>query len=96
MTFIKRHLIDKIKENIRQKQLDFNHKQFFFFNRPIQFGSKLIDRITIDSPYYQEEILPSSYYHLTGHILKEIYFKLKRNEVYFYTKADNGRFYKQK
>lgn len=94
MTFIERHLINKISDQIKEKQAVLKHQHFYFFDKPVKNKNKLIDRIDRVSPYCKDEILPSSWYWLDGSSLMEIFFKLKNNEFYIYKKLEDGKTYK--
>lgn len=93
-TFIERHLIDKINDQLKQKQAILKHDHFYYFDEPVRNKKKLIDRLNRYNPYFKEEILPSSWYSLDGSTLREIYFKLKNNEFYIYKKMKDGKSYK--
>lgn len=93
-TFIERHLIDKINDQLKQKQAILKHDHFYYFNEPVKNNKKLINRLNRFNPFYKEEILPASWYSLDGSTLREIYFKLKNNEFYIYKKLEDGRSYK--
>jgi len=94
MTFIERHLIQKINDQIKQKQSVLKHEHFYWFDEPIKHNKKVIDRINRWNPYYKDEILPSSWYSFSGSVLREIFFKLKNNDFYIYKKLDDGKSYK--
>lgn len=100
MSFIKDHLIEKIKSNISRKQDSINFNGFFYFDEPVKkvrkstLGNKTtyINRINREKPYETEEIIPSSWT-LPGTVLMDIFFKIKNDEFYFYKKVD-GKDYK--
>jgi len=97
MTFIERHLIVKINEQLKQKQAILKHDHFYYFDSPIKDGKKhkrVIDRVNRYNPYIKNEILPISWYALDGSSLRELYMKLKYNQFYIYKKLDDGKSYK--
>ena len=77
MTFIERHLIEKINKELLDKQSILKHTNFYYFEEPIKDKKKIIDRVSRFNPYHKEEILPASWYSLDGSTLREIYLKLK-------------------
>lgn len=102
--FIKRHLIDKIYQQVKDKQSILKHEHFFFFDNPIQISdrdsnksirNKQIDRINRWNPYLKEEVLPTSYYTLSGDLLVQIFKKLKSNQFFIY-KKHNDKSYKMR
>lgn len=93
-TFIEKHLRRKIEELIKEKQAILKHDSFYWFNEPIVYNKKLINRVNRFNPYLKEEILPISWYSCNGRVLKEIFFKLKNNEFYILKTSNNGRNYK--
>jgi len=60
MNFITRHLIERINEQIRQKQATLKHDHFYYFDEPIKDKKKVIDRVNRWNPFYKNEILPST------------------------------------
>jgi hypothetical protein len=96
MTFIERHLVSKIYEQLKKKQAILKHDHFFWFDKPINHKKKIIDRVNIWNVYHKNEILPSTFYSLDGKSLREIYFKLKNNDFYIYKKLDDNKSYKMR
>ena len=94
MNFIKRHLIEKINEQIKQKQAILKHEHFYYFDEPIKDNKKIIDRINRWYPFVKNEVLPSTWYSMNGIALQELYFKIKNNDFYIYKKIDDGKSYK--
>ncbi len=88
MNFITRHLIERINEQIRQKQATLKHDHFYYFDEPIKDKKKVIDRVNRWNPFYKNEILPSTWYAMDGKALHELYSKLKNNEFYIYKNLD--------
>lgn len=84
MNFIRRHIVEKIYEKVKQKQILLKHEHFFYFDQPVQNGSKKIDRVNRWSPYYTDEILPQSFYALESKSLLEIYNKITNNSFFIY------------
>ena len=76
MNFIKRHLIEKINEQIKLKQATLKHEHFYYFDEPIKDGKRLIDRVNRWNPFTKDEILPTTWYALDGSSLRELYMKL--------------------
>jgi hypothetical protein len=94
MNFITRHLIEKINEQIKQKQSILKHDHFYYFDEPIKDKKKTIDRVNRWNPFHKEQILPTTWYALDGRALHELYCKLKNNQFYIYKKLDDGKRYK--
>jgi len=88
MNFITSHLIEKINEQIKQKQATLKHDHFYYFDEPIKDKKKVIDRVNRWNPFVKNEILPSTWYAMDGKALHELYFKLKNNEFYIYKNLD--------
>jgi hypothetical protein len=93
MNFIKIHLIERIQEQIKQKQATLKHDHFYYFDEPIKDKKKIIDRFNRWNPYHEDEILPYTWYSMDGKSLHELYCKLKYNQFYIYKKLD-GKSYK--
>jgi len=96
MNFIKKHLLEKIKENINRKQDSINFSGFFYFDNPV-IDTKtntnrkiIINRVNKDSIYEKEEIIPLIKTQLNGSTLVNIFFKIKNDEFFFYKKV-NGK-----
>ena len=94
MNFITRHLIEKINEQIRQKQATLKHDHFYYFDEPIKDKKRVIDRVNRWNPFVKNEVLPSSWYSLEGGSLMDAYKKLKNNDFYIYKNLDDGKSYK--
>ena len=94
INFIKLHLISKIEEQLKEKQAVLKHNNFYYFDEPILYKKKLIDRVNRFNPYFKNEILPSSWYGLDGKVLRDIYLKLKNNQFYIYKLMEDGKSYK--
>ncbi len=92
MNFIKSHLIKKIEEQIKYKQSVLKHDHFYWFDSPIKDGNMIINRFDRYHPYVKNEILPMTWFNLSGSALKEFYFKLKNNEFFIYKKIDNTNY----
>lgn len=88
MNFITKHLIEKINEQIKQKQATLKHEHFYYFDEPIKDRKRFIDRINRWNPYIKNEVLPSTWYAMNGNALHELYSKLKKNQFYIYKKLD--------
>ncbi len=94
MSFITRHLIKKINEQINQKQATLKHDHFYYFDEPIKDKNGLIDRVNKFNPFYKNQILPTTWYQINGTSLHELYSKLKSNKFYIYKKLEDGKSYK--
>ena len=94
ITFIDRHLIDKINEQLVQKQATLKHDHFYYFDEPVTDKRRIIDRVNRYNPYIKDQILPASWYSFEGSTLREIYMKLKYNKFYVYKKLKDGKSYK--
>lgn len=83
-SFISRHLMQKIYDLVKEKQVILENDHFFYFDEPVLDNGKQIDRVNRWSPYYKDEILPQTFYGLQGKTLLEIFSKLKSNSFYAY------------
>jgi hypothetical protein len=88
MNFITSHLIEKINEQIKQKQATLKHDHFYYFDEPIKDKKRVIDRVNRWNPFVKNEVLPSTWYDMDGTALHELYSKLKNNEFYIYKNLD--------
>ena len=77
-------------KEIKQKQIDLNHDQFFWLDQPIDDGKRIINRVNMN-PYCKDEILPASWYMLKGKTLIEIYHKIKNNNFFIYKYTEDGK-----
>jgi hypothetical protein len=101
MNFITKHLIKKIETEIREKFSILKVENFCYFDEPVIFknkynkdsAKKTINRVNKFNPYVTEEIMPSSWYLMSGDTLIEIYDRVKNNDFYAYRKID-GRDHK--
>lgn len=83
--FITKHLISKIELLILEKQNFFNHSGFIYFDEPAKLkNNKLLNRVNRYNFYYQNEILPQSFYFLEAKELMSLFDKLKNNKFYIY------------
>lgn len=94
MDFIKKHLIAKIQEQVKQKNNILKHDHFLYFEEPVKSRNKLVDRIRISNPYFKDAILPTNWHLLDGSVLREIYIKLKNNNFYIFKILEDGKSYK--
>lgn len=92
--FITLHLVDKITSTVVDRQKQLQHSGFLYFNDPITWGDKKINRISDENPFAREYIVPLNFYGLDGTTLVEIYKRLKHNEFYVYKKMHDGKDYK--
>ena len=88
MNFLSVHLVHKIEETVKKKQSVLKHEGFYYFDEPIKDGKKVINRINRWCPYIKEQVLPASWYSLSGKTLAQIFKKLKNNEFYIYKEID--------
>lgn len=95
MNFIKEKLINKIEKEVKKRQLSYTYTGFFFLNDPIKMGDTVIDRVSSNYLYGQEEIVPRRLSIFEGKILLDILTKIVNDEFYFY-KIVNDRKYKIK
>jgi len=93
INFISRHLINKIEELVLQKQKILKHTGFIYLEQPTIQNNRQINRISPRNCYFQNEILPESYFFIDGKSLLSIYNNLKSNKIFIY-KEINGQFYK--
>lgn len=86
MNFITRHIINKIVDTIKEKQKYLNHTGFIYLDKPSKNRTRYINRVNKFNYYYQDEILPQSFYFLEGNQLIEIFDSLRKNEFFIYKK----------
>lgn len=95
MSFIKRHLIKSIENQINKKQDSVNFIGFFYFDKKVKDKKRdwKINRVNNRNAYPDEKAFPLSFWSLDGKNLVDIYKILKNNEFYFYKKI-NGKDHK--
>jgi hypothetical protein len=93
--FLRPHLIQKIKEQVREKERILKVDGFIFLDNPINDGKKVINRLNKFNLYPKEEVLPLSWYITNGESLIKIYKEIKENKFYVY-KIINGRSHKMR
>jgi hypothetical protein len=93
VNFITQHIVRKINELIKSRQLRLKHQGFLYFNNPTN-GKRKINRVNTFNPFEVEELLPLNFYHLEGETLIEIYKKLKSNDFFIYKRLEDGKDYK--
>jgi len=93
--FLRSHLINKIKCQIKEKENILKYNGFFFLDKPIDDGKKIINRLNKYSAYPKEELLPLNWYTIKGTSLLEIYSQLKDNKFYIY-KVLEGKSHKMR
>lgn len=93
MNFITRHVINKIGDLITEKQKYLGHNSFLYLDNPTKSKMKYINRVNKFNYYYQNEILPQSFYFLEAKELLEIFSNLKSNNFFIY-KTIKGKDYK--
>lgn len=84
--FIDVHLIKKIQNQITQIQKDHGTKYegFYFFDDPIIDKGRVVNRCNRWSPYVEDQVIPSSWFTISGENLIKIYNQLKNYEFYIY------------
>ncbi len=82
--FIRHHLINKIYDQIKEKQNILKHDHFFYFDVPIETSNGLLNRVNRWYPYMKNDILPRTFYGIDGVSLIEVFKKLKNNDFYIY------------
>jgi hypothetical protein len=93
--FIRKHLISKIKQEVREKQKILKFEGFLFFDNEIVDGFRKINRINSSNFFIKEEVLPISWYVVSGKSLLELYSELKDNNFYIY-KMYEGKSHKMR
>ncbi len=88
VSFIERHLITSITNQIKEKQKILKFNGFLYFDETISDGKKEINRVNESNPYPKEEVLPLSWYFIRPSSLAKIYMKLKFNQFYIYKEID--------
>jgi hypothetical protein len=88
ITFISRHLVKNIEDQIREKMKILKHNSFLYFDDSIQDSKKLINRVNGINAYGKEEVLPTSWYTLHPKTLIKIYENLKYNKFFIYKTID--------
>lgn len=82
--FIRQHIIQKVYEQIKEKQNVLKHDHFFYFDTPIKNGKSIIDRVNRWNPYMKDNVLPHTFYGIDGVALIEVFEKLKSNDFFIY------------
>lgn len=95
MDFIKTHLITKIRDQVKEKHKILKFDGFLFFDEDIVDDKNIINRVNGMNVYRKNEILPHSWYSISGRSLLEIYSRLKDNSFYIYKILD-GRSHKMR
>lgn len=95
VSFIERHLITAITNQVKEKQKILKFNGFLYFDETIADGKKEINRVNENNPYPKEEVLPLSWYFVRPATLAKIYMKLKSNRFYIY-KDVNGKSHKMR
>ncbi len=93
MDFIKRHLIEKIKNEVELKRQITKECNFYYFDEPIKDKVAMVNRVSRFTAFGKEEIVGLSWYSLSGQTLLKIYDKIKNNDFFYYTLVD-GKSYK--
>lgn len=93
MTFISRHLVKKIGEEIENKNKILKSNSFLYFDEAVIDKTATINRVDRYCSYPKEEILGLSWYILSPKTLVKIYKNLKENKFYTY-KSIEGRSHK--
>jgi len=88
VSFIERHLITAITNQVKEKQKILKFNGFLYFDETISDGKKEINRVNESNPYPKEEVLPLSWYFIRPSSLAKIYMKLKFNQFYIYKEID--------
>lgn len=96
MSFIKIHIISKIFTMIKNRAETLKYDGFFYFNEPILFDGKEIDRVGSYNifAFETEQIMPISFYTLNGQVLIQIFKKLKSNDFHIWKTMEDGKDYK--
>jgi hypothetical protein len=95
ITFISRHLVNKIEYQIKEKQNILNHNGFLYFDHIIEDSKKRINRVDKHNAFPHEEVLPISWYLLSPLTLVKIYNNLKNNDFFIY-KEIKGKSHKMR
>ena len=88
INFIARHLVDKITEQLVEKQGILKHDGLYYFNDPIINGKEIINRVSRFYPYKLNAPTPISWFTLNGEVLVQVFKKLKNNEFFVYKKIE--------
>lgn len=97
MNFIRKHLISKIKDQVKEKQNILKYEGFIFFDKEIVSKklNKNINRVNFWSVYPKEELIPVTWSQLESDLILEVYSQLKENNFYIY-KIMNGKSHKMR
>jgi hypothetical protein len=88
MSFIKSHLLKRIKGDIIRKQDSVNFNGTFYFDKPVIHNKKPINRINRECAYLEGNIMPILNNKLNAIALIDVFFKIKNDEFFFYKKVD--------
>lgn len=92
-TFIKNHLVEKIKSQVKIKQTFLGYDGFLYFDKKIDEDKIIIDRINDVYVYQEDYIMPLVWNTVKPQSLIKIYSELKDNNFYIY-KSINSKFHK--
>lgn len=92
-TFIRNHIVEKIKSEVKLKQTFLGVSGFLYFDKQIKNGNKTLNRINDINIFVKEEVLPTEWWSLTPQSLLQVYSELKDNNFYIY-KTIKGKSHK--
>lgn len=94
-TFIRNHLVEKIKSEVKLKQTMLEDNGFLYLDNEITQDKKKFNRINDRNIFEKEQILPTDWNCLKSNSLLQIYTTLKDNNFYIYREI-KGNFQKLK
>ena len=94
-TFIRNHLVKKIKSEVKFKQTMLEDNGFLYLDNEITQDKKKFNRINDRNIFEKEQILPTDWNCLKPNSLLQIYTTLKDNNFYIYREI-KGNFQKLK
>jgi hypothetical protein len=95
ITFISRHLVNKIEDQIKEKINILKHDGFLYFDHIIEDPKKRINRVNRHNVFAQEQVLPVGWHYLSPLTLVKIYNNLKNNNFFIY-KEIKGKSHKMR
>ncbi len=91
VNFLTSHIISKIGTISKELYTVNNYKGFIWFDTPIVEGKTVLNRLNLQSPFREEDILPISWYAIKPRTILEILNRLKNNDIHI--KPKMGAYY---
>jgi hypothetical protein len=83
-TFIRNHIVEKIRKEARTKKKLLSSIGFLYFDTPINSKGRILNRINDFFIYEKEEVVPTKWHLIDATSLLQIYSDLKDNKFFTY------------